>query len=237
MSTKDTNPKDAVGTAKVPLSTVSAPVMAEVGLAMMEGARKYGRHNYRVSGVRASVYYDAVMRHLMSFYEGEDIDPDSGLPHIVKAIACLVVLRDSQIQGNWVDDRPPKTPDGWVARLNDAAALLLEKYPNALPAHTAADAKLADMEAEMDRLTYVDYVEDVKITVDSIDDADKDYVWESGNGRLRYNPRRAIWEFSSASNRLHIPGGGYVRHPGWIVASGMSKAGPLTRAQKVEETY
>ena len=64
MDTKPTNPKDAIGIKKVPFSTVPARVIAEIGLAMLEGAAKYGRHNYRVSGVRASVYYDAAMRHI-----------------------------------------------------------------------------------------------------------------------------------------------------------------------------
>lgn len=138
--TKDTNPKDAVGTGKAPISTVSAPVMAEVGLAMLEGARKYGRHNYRVSGVRASVYYDAVVnRHMASFWEGEDIDPDSGLSHITKAIAGLVVLRDSMIQGNWIDDRPPPSPPGWLAELNAKAAAIVAKYPEAREAFLATD--------------------------------------------------------------------------------------------------
>lgn len=140
--TKETNPKDAVGTGKVPFSTVPAAVIAEIGLAMLEGARKYGRHNYRVAGVRASVYYDALFRHLTAWWEGEDLDPDSGLPHTVKAMACLVVLRDSQMQGNWVDDRPPKTPQDWQKRLNEMAKAILEKYPNALPAYIAGDNKL-----------------------------------------------------------------------------------------------
>lgn len=135
MAVKDTNPKDAVGIAKVPASTVPRQVIAEVGLAMMEGALKYGRHNYREAGVRASVYYDACTRHLDAFYEGQDIDPDSGLSHLVKAIACLVVLRDSQFRGNWVDDRPPKLPDNWQAELNTKAAALLEKYQDPPAAH------------------------------------------------------------------------------------------------------
>ena len=43
---KPGNPKDALGILKVPASTLSAPVTAEVGVAMFEGALKYGRHNY-----------------------------------------------------------------------------------------------------------------------------------------------------------------------------------------------
>lgn len=135
---KETNPKDAIGSFKAPISTVSARVMAEVGLGMLEGALKYGRHNYRVAGVRASVYYDAVVnRHLAPWWEGQDIDPDSDLSHVVKAITALMVLRDSMLQGNWVDDRPPKTSDqNWVTDLNARAKKLIEKYPNPPPAFT-----------------------------------------------------------------------------------------------------
>jgi hypothetical protein len=138
---KDTNPKDACGIRKVPYSVIPAPAMAEVGVALLEGALKYGRHNYRVAGVRASVYYDAVCaRHLAAWWEGEDIDPDSGLHHITKAIAGLLVLRDSMMRGNWVDDRPPKSPDGWMTALNKRASELIDKYPEPLPAHLATDA-------------------------------------------------------------------------------------------------
>lgn len=138
---KDTNPKDAVGTKKVPISTVPAPVVLELGLALLEGARKYGRHNYRIAGVRASVYYDAFYRHIGAWWEGEDIDPDSGLSHITKAMACLVVLRDSMIMGNWTDDRPPALPKGWVQELNKKAAEIIEKYPDAKAPYTEQGPK------------------------------------------------------------------------------------------------
>jgi len=127
---KASNPKDAVGTGKVPFSTVPAPVMAEVGLGMLEGARKYGRHNYRAIGVRASVYYDAAMRHLTGWWEGQDIDPDSGLSHITKALASLVVLRDAMMNSKWSDDRPPRVVDpNWIAGMNKVAAEIIARYP------------------------------------------------------------------------------------------------------------
>lgn len=139
MSSKPGNPKDAIGIKKVPMSTVPSPVLTEVGLGMMEGALKYGRHNYRVIGVRGSVYYDATMRHLMAWWEGQDIDPDSGLSHISKAIASLVVLRDAMIQKKFVDDRPPKTESDWMADLNKKAAALIEKYPQPVQAFIEGD--------------------------------------------------------------------------------------------------
>lgn len=134
---KDTNPKDFVGIKKAPLSTVSGPVLMELGLAMLEGARKYGRFNYREKGVLASVYYDALQRHMIDWYEGEDLDPDSGLSHVTKAIATLCVLRDAMIQGKFKDDRPPKSPPGWLAEFNKKAGSIVDKYPNPVAPITA----------------------------------------------------------------------------------------------------
>lgn len=249
-STKDTNPKDAVGTAKVPLSTVSAPVLGEVGLAMLEGALKYGRHNYRVSGVRASVYHDAALRHLLAFWEGQDIDPDSGLPHIVKAIACCVVLRDSQIQGNWVDDRPPKTHGDWVKELNKKAEALLEKYPNPLPAFTelSVAAPLEEAKSEfpeafevpsfLDQLrdsglldgldfdhleVFVDPLVDEPMTAMDLDDADKNYIWESRAFRWRWHPKENAWQHAHLASSIR---------EGWVTrCEGYRPGVPLTRAQ------
>lgn len=140
---KATNPKDAVGIKKAPLTTVPLTVVAEMGLGMLEGARKYGRHNYRVDGVRASVYIDATWRHLAKWWEGEDIDPDSGLSHITKALASLAVLRDAMINSKFEDDRPPKVPDGFFAHLDKLVAQVIEKYPNALPAFTEKNKNAA----------------------------------------------------------------------------------------------
>lgn len=139
MNMKPTNPKDAIGARKVPLSVVSMPVLAEVGLGMFEGGCKYGPHNYRDAGVRASVYFDATMRHLMAWFEGEDLDPDSSMSHVTKAICSLFVLRDSMIMGNWQDDRPIRPPEGWLRELQVKMDALLEKYPNPVPRFTHAD--------------------------------------------------------------------------------------------------
>lgn len=138
---KDTNPKDAVGVAKAPLSVIPSQVLMEVGLAMMEGARKYGAANYRVAGVRSSVYYDATMRHLIAWQEGQDTDPDSGLSHITKAITSLVVLRDAMMNDMLNDDRPPKAKnwDQKLIQFNDAAKKLLDRYPDGKIPYTEAN--------------------------------------------------------------------------------------------------
>jgi len=133
--TKPTNPKDAVGINKVSYSMIPAPVLAEAALALTEGAFKYGKHNYRGVGVRGSVYYDASLRHLTAWWEGEDIDPESGLSHVTKAIAGLMVLRDCMIRGNFNDDRPPKSPKDWMVPMNEHTAKLREQYKDRNPKH------------------------------------------------------------------------------------------------------
>lgn len=142
---KQSNPKDACGTKKVPFSTIPGPVLGEIGLALFEGARKYGKHNYRAIGVRYSVYYDAALRHLIAWWEGQDEDPDSGLSHITKAIAGLIVLKDSMNQENAHDDRPIKVKNQeWVLDLNKKAGEIIDKYKDALPPYTEQGLKKQD---------------------------------------------------------------------------------------------
>lgn len=108
---------------------------------MLEGAVKYGRHNYRDAGVRASVYYDATMRHLMAWWEGENIDRESGLSHITKAIASLVVLRDAMMQSKVEDDRPPESVE-FYARLNRLAGRIIDQHSEDEPQILEFDGKL-----------------------------------------------------------------------------------------------
>lgn len=142
MEIKPTNPKDSVGIRKVPMHVVSMPVVMEMALGMMEGGRKYGSHNYRVAGVRGSVYFDAAMRHLSAWWEGQDIDPDSGLSHITKAMSCLHVLRDAMMNDMWNDDRPPKfINQEWVSEFNKLAGQIIDKYPDSVAPFTEIGQK------------------------------------------------------------------------------------------------
>lgn len=131
---KLSNPKDAIGSRKAPMSTIPASILAEMGVAMLEGSAKYGKYNYREVGVRASIYYDAVLRHIFAWWEGEDIDPDSGMSHITKAMTALVVLRDSMTRENWTDDRPPKS-NNFYNELNNLSGEILDRHADKSPKH------------------------------------------------------------------------------------------------------
>ncbi|MEO2141672.1 MAG: dATP/dGTP diphosphohydrolase domain-containing protein [bacterium] len=126
---KDTNPKALSGIKKYPLSVLPLAPLQEATVVMFEGGVKYGRHNYRVAGCRASTYFDATMRHLWDWFEGQDADPVSGMCPITHAITSLLVLRDSMIQGKFNDDRPPMSllqPH----ILEERIAHLAEQYPD-----------------------------------------------------------------------------------------------------------
>ena len=134
---KETNPKALSGIKKYPVSVLPLAPLQEATVVMVEGGVKYGRHNYRVAGCRASTYFDATMRHLMDWFEGDDADPISGMSPITHAITSLLVLRDSMIQGKFNDDRPPRSKldhDVLLARI----AHVMEQYPEPLEPWTEA---------------------------------------------------------------------------------------------------
>ena len=147
--TKPSNPKDAVGARKPRLSTIPCPVLFEIGNALFEGHLKYGGHNWRAMGVQASIYYDAAMRHLAAWWSGEDIDPDSGMSHLPKAIASLVVLRDAMIQGTMNDDRPPRSPADWMNKAKAQSLGIIERY-GAAPRVPFMEANRADWSPSVD---------------------------------------------------------------------------------------
>jgi len=135
---KASNPKDLIGSRKAKLSCVPAGVIFEIGLGMTEGMCKYGRHNYRAIGVRSSVYYDATMGHLMDWWEGQDIDVESGLSHVTKALASLTVLRDAMMQGKLHDDRPPRSKV-FKSDFNPLAAAIIDRHADKNPKHYTID--------------------------------------------------------------------------------------------------
>lgn len=102
---KPTNPKDLIGSGKLPLHLWPTTATAMGCIGLLEGMLKYGRSNWREAGVRASIYVDACKRHLDAWFEGEECAPDSGSPHLANALACLAILVDAKAAGKLVDDR------------------------------------------------------------------------------------------------------------------------------------
>ena len=129
MESKLSNPKDQIATNKIPMHLWPSTATAMGSLALLVGAKRYGRNNWRETGVRASVYVSACQRHLAAWFEGEDSDPDENLPHLAHALACLAILVDAQAAGKLTDDR--QYPGGYrklMDELTPLVAMVNDKY-------------------------------------------------------------------------------------------------------------
>ncbi len=123
------NPKDAIANGKIPMHLWPATATAMGAIGLLDGMNKYGRLNWREAGVRASVYVSACQRHLTAWFENEDNDKDSGIPHLAHALACLAILVDADAAGKLTDDR--QYPGGYRKLMNELTplvAMVNEKY-------------------------------------------------------------------------------------------------------------
>lgn len=99
------NPKDKVGSSKVPMNMLPEAAIVHGSLAMLEGALKYGKKNYRHYPVKASVYLDAIERHKEKYASGEDADKTTRVKHLGSIIAGASILLDAELHGTLIDDR------------------------------------------------------------------------------------------------------------------------------------
>lgn len=56
------------------------------------GSKKYADNNWQKVPDAKARYYDAAMRHLDAWFNGELKDSETGLPHLAHAICCLMFL-------------------------------------------------------------------------------------------------------------------------------------------------
>lgn len=62
------------------------------------GARKYAPDNW--SKVEDERYEEAFLRHIMSYFSGENNDPETNEPHLAHAICCMLFLIQKEINRN-----------------------------------------------------------------------------------------------------------------------------------------
>lgn len=101
-----TNPKRAFGVKKPSPQFVPPIALIEESVVMALGAAKYGAYNWQDDPVDATTYYSAALRHLLSWFSGEDKDPESGASHLAHVRACMAILLDASASGKLIDDRP-----------------------------------------------------------------------------------------------------------------------------------
>lgn len=90
---------------KPPLALLDPEFLEEVGRVLGFGARKYAADNWR-NGISHRRLISAAYRHLGAINKGEDIDPESGLPHTGHLGCCIMFL-------DWMGKNRPDLDDRW----------------------------------------------------------------------------------------------------------------------------
>jgi len=95
---------------KPPLTTIDPQFLLDMAHVLQFGDNKYGRLNWQ--GLSVERLMDAHQRHTLAFLAGEELDPETGKPHLIHASSCLMMV-------NWImknrreqDDRRFKPSSG-----------------------------------------------------------------------------------------------------------------------------
>lgn len=142
--TKPSNPKDVIGSRKIDLGLVPDTAVLCMATALTEGALKYGRFNWRIAGVRASIYHAAAKRHMAKYWNGQDQEPATTVHHLDSAMTCLAIMRDAMLYGKLTDDRPPCPNENAMAEAIDGQEKTVAWLKDLFKEHTPHQFTIAD---------------------------------------------------------------------------------------------
>lgn len=113
------NPKQLEGDKKVKVQYIPPMAIIALGEALGEGGVKYGPFNWRDMPVEALTYVGGMLRHILAYVDGENIDPESGKHHLAGVMANAAIVIDAESCGSLIDNRPKKGAAG--ARIRELA--------------------------------------------------------------------------------------------------------------------
>ena len=90
---------------KLRMDLLPPDALEALGRILTDGADKYGARNWE-KGMAWSRPYAALQRHLLAWWGGQDVDPESGHPHLWHVLTNAVFLTSYQIRNIGEDDRP-----------------------------------------------------------------------------------------------------------------------------------
>lgn len=123
-------------TGKIRTDLLPFDALESVSAVLAHGATKYEARNWE-KGFAWGRLLGAAMRHLFSWAGGQDIDPESGLPHLSHAACCVLMLLALTIRGIGADDRTAKvdrqipvktTPEAGAAEAKSPFGICLDQY-------------------------------------------------------------------------------------------------------------
>lgn len=90
---------------KAPLSIIPKEALEYEARAFKYGAEKYGRNNFKASGLDHTRLLDAALRHIYAYAGGQNNDDESDLNHLGHARANLAMLIYMLENNKGKDDR------------------------------------------------------------------------------------------------------------------------------------
>lgn len=84
---------------------IPAEALIDLARVYTMGAKKYEDRNWE-KGIKWGRIFAAIMRHLWQFWRGEEIDEESGLPHVSHAAWGCFTLHYYMKYRREFDDRP-----------------------------------------------------------------------------------------------------------------------------------
>lgn len=91
---------------------IPAEPLEQLAILYGRGAKKYDAHNWR-RGYPWGLSFSACMRHLWKFWRGEDMDEETGVPHVINAAFHCFAMCEFMQHNKDKDDRyrqPDKQP-------------------------------------------------------------------------------------------------------------------------------
>ena len=92
---------------KLRWSLVDLSTFEDLVKVLMNGATKYGDFNWQ-KGLPITEVYESLIRHLVSFMNGENNDKESGLSHLDHALCNLYFMKWYMINKPEMDNRKKK---------------------------------------------------------------------------------------------------------------------------------
>ena len=117
-------------TEKLRYDLIPPEILEELAKVLTYGANKYEEHNWE-KGMKWSRVFGALMRHMWSWWKGENVDPETGYSHLSHALCNIVFLVTyEQRKMKQFDDRfvGPESTEGRYLRYTPSGLISETDY-------------------------------------------------------------------------------------------------------------